>query len=166
MNVVIRAETPGDVAAITAVTERAFATHPHSDHTEQLVIAALRARGALSLSLVAEHAGMVAGHVAFSPLRQGGDGWFGLGPLAVEPGLQRRGIGTALVRRGLQELCARGAVGCVVFGSAVYYGRFGFVVMPEHAPEGLPGEYFQVLAFADRPPRGRVAYDLAFDAKS
>jgi putative acetyltransferase len=162
----IRAERARDVAAIAVVTRAAFATHPHSDHTEEFVIAALRARGMLTLSLVAELAGEVVGHIAFSPVAGVGEAWFGLGPLAVDPPQQRRGIGSALVRAGLDALRARGAAGCVVFGSPAYYGRFGFTVAPAHAPEGLPGEFFQVLAFGAVPLAGRVRYDAAFDAKS
>ncbi len=86
-NVLIRDETEGDAAAITDVTVAAFESMEISNHTEQFIIEALRAAGALSVSLVAEVDGRVVGHIAFSPVRisDGTDGWYGLGPVSVLP---------------------------------------------------------------------------------
>jgi len=53
-NVTIRPELPGDVEAISRITELAFQSHPYSNHTEQFIIDELRRSGALSISLVAE----------------------------------------------------------------------------------------------------------------
>ncbi|MDY0041315.1 MAG: hypothetical protein RBS57_13465, partial [Desulforhabdus sp.] len=60
----IRNETEADVDAITQVTVAAFKTLEISRHTEQFMIAALRAAKALTVSLVAELDGHVVGHVA------------------------------------------------------------------------------------------------------
>jgi putative acetyltransferase len=49
-----------------------------------------------------------------------------LAPLAVRPGLQRAGVGSALVRTGLQSIPEFGAHGVLVLGDPAYYGRFGF----------------------------------------
>ncbi len=49
-----------------------------------------------------------------------------LGPLAVEPVLQGRGIGKALVRHGLNEARRLGHRICAVVGEPEYYGPFGF----------------------------------------
>ena len=65
---VIRDETPLDIDAITEITAAAFADCPYGNHTEPFIIHALRAAGALSVSLVAEIDGSVVGHVAFSPV--------------------------------------------------------------------------------------------------
>lgn len=65
---VIRSETDADVAAIAEVTEAAFRTLKISHQTEQFIIAALRAAGALAVSLVAELDGRLVGHVAFYPV--------------------------------------------------------------------------------------------------
>ncbi|HEX7988901.1 MAG TPA: N-acetyltransferase, partial [Stenotrophomonas sp.] len=54
MNIQIRPETPADIAAIDAVTVAAFLEAPHTDHTEQFIVAALRRSGQLTVSLVAE----------------------------------------------------------------------------------------------------------------
>ena len=66
--ITIRNESKADVGRIAAITEAAFADHPHSSHTEQFIIAELRAAGVLTLSLVAESLGVVMGHIAFSPV--------------------------------------------------------------------------------------------------
>ena len=102
----IRNERPDDVEAIHALTLKAFASMSFSNGSEAPLITALRQSGDLSLSLVAEKAGALVGHVAFSPVTIGGvhNGWFGLGPIAVEPVLQRGGIGKALILEGLAVL--------------------------------------------------------------
>lgn len=160
----IRPETPADTPAIFALTERAFTGHPHSDGTEPHIVSALRAAGALILSLVAEVDGTVVGHVALSPvaISDGTPGWYGLGPVSVEPAFQQRGIGAALVREGLERLAARGAAGCVVLGDPGYYARFGFQAVPGLVYPGPPAEYFMALAFGASHPQGRVAYHAAF----
>lgn len=109
--VVIRDETDADVAAIRDVTASAFEGLEVSRQTEPFIIAALRAGGALTVSLVAEVAGRVVGHIAFSPVTvsDGSRGWYGLGPLSVLPAYQRQGIGSALVEAGLSRLKGLGA---------------------------------------------------------
>ncbi len=57
MTLQLRHETPDDVAAIEAVTVAAFADAPHTSHTEQFIVRALRAAGELTLSIVAEEHG-------------------------------------------------------------------------------------------------------------
>jgi putative acetyltransferase len=59
---IIRNELESDVEAITAVTKAAFENHPHSDRTEQFIIAALRASKVLTVSLVSEVEGRLVCH--------------------------------------------------------------------------------------------------------
>ena len=168
MSVRIRNETPDDVAAIDAVTVAAFQNAPHTSHTEQFIVAALRAAGALTVSLVAEAEGAVVGHVAVSPvtISDGTPNWYGLGPISVLPAWQGRSVGSALMRAALEALRESGAAGCVVVGEPAFYGRFGFraeagLVLPD-----IPPEYFQAVAFGNRDvPQGIVAYDNAFNAQ-
>ena len=160
----IRAERPGDEAAIHNVTEIAFANHPHSEGTEPAIIEILRATGELALSLVAEIEGEVVGHVAFSPaiLSNGGDGWQTLGPISVHPDWQAHGIGRALLEAGVAHWREAGAKGVVLLGSPDLYGRFGFVRGTPLHIEGPLAPYFQVLAFTDAIPAASVEFAPAF----
>lgn len=168
----VRDELPEDVVAISVLTMAAFADAPHSDGTEAAIIEALRATGALTLSLVAEDdAGSIIGHIAFSPVAivdangQAAQGWYGLGPVSVSPARQGEGIGGGLIREGLARLAASGANGCVLLGDPAYYTRFGFKADAGPAYPGPPPEYFQALAFPGHAmARGVVAYDAAFGA--
>jgi putative acetyltransferase len=161
----IREERPKDAAAISAVVTAAFAGAPHSSGTEAAIIETLRNEGALTLSLIAEDGGVILGHIAFSPVTIGGsdDAWYGLGPVAVEPGRQGSGLGHALILAGLQRLRALGARGCVVLGDPAYYGRFGFRADAALTYPGVPSEYFQSLSFDGAKPTGEVSYHTAFD---
>ena len=83
----IRQERRGDEVAIHDLTAVAFADYPHGDGSEPMIVKRLRDAGALHLSLVAEEAGEIHGHVAFSPITISGEdlGWLGLGPVSVLP---------------------------------------------------------------------------------
>ena len=74
------------------------------------------------------------------------------------------GIGTALIRTGLERLRDDGARGCVVLGEPAYYGRFGFRARPELRLADVPPAYFQALAFDGDVPSGEVRYHAAFSA--
>ena len=166
MHLEIRPETPADVAAIHALTAAAFLNVVHSDHSEPFIIDALRAAGALTLSLVAELDGAVVGHVAISPvsISDGSLGWFGLGPISVSPERQRHGIGSRLMRHALHLLREQGAGGCVLLGNPAYYHRFGFRPEPGLILPNFPPEYFQAVSFGSSMPRGEVTYHEAFDS--
>lgn len=166
MQLQLRPERETDAAAIDALTRAAFLHAPHSDHTEHRIVAALRAAGQLSVSLVAENAEGIVGHVAVSPvtINDAAPGWYGLGPISVAPALQGHGIGTQLMRAALQLLRERGAAGCVVLGDPRYYARFGFVADAQLRFPGVPAEYFQALHWQGASPAGEVRYADAFYA--
>jgi len=167
-NLTIRDETPADIDAITAVTVAAFQTLDISHHTEHLIVLALRAAHALSVSLVAEMEGRVVGHIAFSPVKlsDGTTGWYGLGPVSVLPALHRQGIGSALIKEGLRRLQVLGARGCCLVGHPAYYGRFGFQNPDGLGHEGVPPEAFFALVFDGRMPQGLVTFHEAFKLDS
>jgi putative acetyltransferase len=162
--IVVRDETHEEARAITGVTVAAFRTLEVSNHTEQFIIEALRAAGALSL--VAEVSGRVAGHIAFSPVSvsDGSLGWFGLGPVSVFPELQRQGIGNELIREGLERLKALGGKGCCLVGHPDYYRQFGFGNPQWLVIEGVPQEVFFALSFDGSVPQGSVAFHDVFRA--
>ena len=166
LEIVIRAETTADIDAITEVTIAAFASLEISNHSEQFIIEALRADKALSLSLVAEVEKRVVGHIAFSPvaLSDGTRHWYGLGPLSVLPDDQRRGVGTALIERGLSGLKNLGARGCCVVGHPDYYRKFGFQNGGGLGVKDVPDEVFFALSFGGRFPRGDVTFHQGFRA--
>lgn len=168
MSTRIRLETSADAQAIEAVTACAFRNAPHTSHTEQHIVNALRRAGKLGISLVAEVDGSVIGHVAISPvsISDGVSGWFGLGPVSVLPQHQRRGVGSQLIREALRLLRDAGACGCVVLGEPAYYGRFGFRAEPNLVLAGVPPEYFQAVSFGSSKPRGTVMYHEAFNAQA
>jgi putative acetyltransferase len=127
----------------------------------------LREDGALAISMVAVIEDRIVGHVAFSPASaaDGSKGWFALGPVSVEPARQAVGIGSSLIRAGLEELRRTGAAGCILTGDPEYYGRFGFELAPDVAPPGQPKEYFQVVVLNGPPPRSIVRFLPAFETK-
>lgn len=122
---IIRPEQPDDIDAIRRVNELAFGTP-----AEAKLVDALRRANAILLSLVAELDGRIAGHILFSPVdierKTGHDNAVGLGPVAVLPAAQRRGIGKALVQSGIEKIRVAGHGAIVVLGHPSYYSRFGF----------------------------------------
>lgn len=120
----LRDEEPRDWPAVHSVHAAAFGTSAEAD-----LVAALRADADPVVSLVAEHDGAVVGHIMFSPVTLPGHDLkiMGLAPVAVAPSRQRQGIGSALVRAGLERCRALGYGAVVVLGHPEYYPRFGFV---------------------------------------
>lgn len=164
--IAIRSEADADAAAIADLTIAAFSTLPISNHTEQFIIAALRAAKALTVSLVAEIDGRVVGHIAFSPvaMSDGSPGWYGLGPVSVLLECQRQGVGGALIQEGLSRLKKLGARGCCLVGHPEYYRRFGFRNPPGLGHEGVPQDVFFVMSFDGHMPQGSVVFHEAFKA--
>lgn len=160
----IRPEQPSDIDAIRGLVRLAFAGHPHSSGTEPLIVDALRADGALELSLVAEVDGAVVGHIAFSPAGVGDSspGWSLVGPVAVRPDHQARGIGRALIEASLDIMRSRDARGCVLVGDPAFYRRFGFRRCPQVTWPGVPDEYVLCLPFDEEEPVGEITYHPAF----
>ncbi|HRZ82888.1 MAG TPA: N-acetyltransferase [Candidatus Hydrogenedentes bacterium] len=165
----VRHERERDADAIREVVHAAFLNHPmHAPGAlphEPALVEALRAAGALTLSLVAEDDdGRIVGHIAFSPVTVDGRdaGWYGVGPVAAHPSCQGRGIGSALVNQGLGELRGLGAGGAVLVGDPNYYRRFGFHPDPALTLEGVPPEYFLALPLGETRPSGAVCFHSAF----
>jgi putative acetyltransferase len=165
---IIRKEKNLDAIVISEITMAAFQNHPHSNHTEQFIVDALRIANALTISLVAEIGGQVVGHIAFSPvtISDGSVNWYGLGPVSVLPEFQQKGIGKSLVREGLSLLNAIGSNGCVLVGDPKYYERFGFKNIPDLIYNGIPQENFLALPFEDNKARGVVVFHEGFGANS
>jgi putative acetyltransferase len=158
----IRYETADDVPAISRLVTEALLMLAQSTGTEASIVEALRAEGALALSLVAEEEGEVVGYLAASAARVGTqDGWALIGPLVVSPSRHRQGIGTALMAEALRQL--RGTSrGAALVGDPAYYGRFGFRAFPGLSVTGCPPEVVQALPFDGIEPRGELIHHPAF----
>jgi len=132
----IRAESPADISTVRHVNEAAFGQPGEADLVDRLRLT----DGTIGLVATLDDA--VVGHIAFSqmtlsPAREDLN-ILGLAPMAVLPDRQREGIGSALVREGL-DACRRAGVDAVfVLGHPDYYPRFGFTPA---ADIGLASEY-------------------------
>jgi len=154
---IIRSETPGDEAAIRDINEEAFGQKEEAELIEKL-----RNRGVLALSLVAVQDNEVVGHIAFSPVKVESESSsfeaISLAPMAVLPIHQRRGIGSQLVRAGLEECRRLGHKIVVVLGHPEYYPRFGFVtgkVKGIDCEFEVPNEAWMVLELQEGALAGR-----------
>ena len=165
MTLTQRKETSNDHDAIRALTARAFAPKPYSNGTEPSVIEALRESGELTLSLVALEGDTCLGQITFSPVTIDGvhDGWFGLGPIAVEPARQGEGIGAALIGEGLEYLKKTGAKACVLIGDPTYYNRFGFEANTGLSYGDLDARFIQRLVLAGPDKSGSLLYSPSFE---
>lgn len=167
----IRRERSGDVDAICAVHEAAFAhpDEPHRPVVEAKLVAELRASPAWrpELSLVAEHADVVIGHVVCSTGSVGSTPALALGPVGVCPDRQGTGVGSALMHAVLGAADALSEPMVVLLGHADYYPRFGFRLAAEYGvvpavPEWEPNFFVRALTGYDSAVRGRFAFPPAF----
>jgi putative acetyltransferase len=160
---IIRLEKPGDEAAIGDVVAAAFGQRQEAD-----LVSKLRDSGDMVLSLVAEDAGRVIGHVAFSRVWIERDGartpGISLAPVAVLPERQRNGTARALIGAGHLRLKTLGEKIVFVLGDPDYYKRFGFSHELAKAFACVyQGEYLQALRLSpDAPTTGEVIYAAAF----
>ena len=162
----IRAEKEDDKDAVFAVNVSAFATQ-----SEAVLVDVLRKQAKQVVSLVAEDNGAIVGHIMFSPvvLSEYPDlNMMGLAPMAVSPEYQRKGIGSGLVRAGLEQCRQLGFVAVVVLGHPDYYPRFGFSPSSRFGIDSdydVPEEVFMALELEPEAlmgKTGRVKYHAAF----
>ncbi len=130
----IRLETPGDLPGVRHVNLRAFTGPEEADIVDAIREAA--PEGFLSLVAVGgpdtPHDGIVVGHLLLSPCdvedkagRRLGT-VTAIGPVAVLPEVQGRGVGSALMTSAISVAVARTIPALVLLGYPDYYGRFGF----------------------------------------
>ena len=166
----IRDQTEADFSAVHDLVITAFKTLPIACGREQFVMDDLWRRRAATVALIAEEVSaygrhLLVGQAAFSKITiNGADlGWHGCGPLSVLPARHGLGIGTALMREGLNRLKTLGSKGCVVVGDPNYYLRFGFAHTRTLREPSVPPDAFMALRFAGDMPSGEVALDSAFE---
>ena len=160
---IVRAETPDDHDTIRRIVDEAF-----GDTITRAIVEGIRAsdRFVPELSLVAVYEGQSLGHVisSYVDVVPGSRRVLQVGPLAVVPSHQRRGIGTALMRETIRIADERGEPLLLIEGNPAYYGRFGFTRADEHGiempPESHGPQYFMIrpLRAYDSSLRGRAVY--------
>ena len=146
--VIVRKERPDDVIAVRALNRTAF-----GQPDEAAIVDSIRAACPDAVSLVAVEANRVVGHILFSPVFVAGGKealqGMGLAPMAVAPGHRRKGIGSMLVRAGIEAMREGNCPFIVVLGHPEYYPRFGFVPASRRGLacpwEGVPDNAFLVL---------------------
>ena len=162
----IRPERPEDISGIRHVNQSAFETAAEADLVE-----ALREQAHPIVSLVAVDGEAVVGHILFSPMTLSSNTdaqIMGLAPMAVLPSRQRQGIGSALVRTGLDECRRFGFSAVVVLGHADYYPRFGFVPASTfglRSEYSVPDDVFLAIELSPdalRQRAGTIRYHPAF----
>jgi predicted N-acetyltransferase YhbS len=173
---VLRGEVPADRERILALTGAAFSIDPMTglpvDGTP-VEVGLLRElfdcpEYLPEFSIVAELGGEIVGHVISTRGTVDGHDFLGLGPISVEPHLQRRGIGSALLRDTARRAEAAGEAGIALLGSTVYYPRFGYVPgasVGVDAPDTAWGDHFQVLQLPGMPDgvTGTFRYAAPFE---
>src|SRR5579862_2515829 len=165
----IRDEDPGDYDAVRELNRTAF-----RGEAEAQLVDDLRRDGAVILSLVAVENDQIVGHILFNDLlietEQAVLHAVSLAPMAVIPQYQRQGIGSKLVRRGLELCRERGKSIVVVLGHPAYYPRFGFST---ELAKNLRGPYsgqtwmaLELIPGALDGVKGMVRYPKAFEILS
>lgn len=165
MSFVIRAETTSDLDAIRQVNMIAF-----GQVDESRLVDALRDGGFVRLSLVAEREGRIVGHILFSDLPIIGEDRttpaLALAPMAILPEFQRQGIGSELVRCGLDLCRGLGHQIVIVLGHPEFYSRFEFsseLARPLMAPfSGEPWMALELVKGSLHGIAGRVEYPPPF----
>lgn len=153
----MRPATNADREGIFKVQSAAFGRANEARLVERIEASDRSVEG---LSLVAEAGHLIVGHALFSHVDvEAVDGVrevLALGPVAVDPDVQRQGIGTALVRAGLSAADALGEPLVVVLGWPDYYPRFGFRPAADlrlQPPQEYPADHYFALPLASYDPR-------------
>lgn len=147
----IREEKSEDIEEIRKLNEKTF-MQTFGQAPEASLVDRLRENCPSILSLVAVQDDQVVGHIVFSPVKIEGDrtlDGMGLGPMAVLPEFQHRGIGSRLVQAGIEILKNQGSPFIIVLGHPEYYPRFGFELASHSGIrsqwDGVPDEVFMIL---------------------
>ncbi|MGA9793894.1 MAG: N-acetyltransferase [Rhizomicrobium sp.] len=123
----IRHERPEDAALVDALLAESFGPGRYAKSAYRLRegVAPVAA-----LSFVAVEDGVLRGSVRFWPVRVGMEKALLLGPLAVESDQRGRGIGIALMNKGIEDARKLGHTAIILVGDEPYYGRVGFARLP------------------------------------
>ena len=162
-------ENSGDIDRIWEINAAVFETSAEAN-----LVNALRESGVSYISLVAEVAGELVGHIFFTPVELAGGGsdlkLMGLAPMAVIPECQNKDIGSQLVREGLKRCREDGYDAVVVLGHPEYYPRFGFLPSVRYGIKSdyeVPDEAFMILELRKNSLKDRsgvIKFNPAFES--
>ena len=165
----IREEQPSDIKKIWEVNSEAFETEAEAN-----LVNALRSSGCTYISFVAETENNVVGHILFTPVELSSNknqlSIMGLAPMAVLSARQNKGIGSKLVKVGLERCQSLGYDAVVVLGHPNYYPKFGFVPSIKYGIKSeyeVPDEVFMILELvpgALKNHMGVIKYHEAFNS--
>lgn len=146
MKIRIVPEIEDDYEQITRLHKEAFKGGNEGELVEKLRKTPLYLS---NLSLVAKYKNRIIGHVLFYPIkinagRRKCDS-LALAPISVLPDFQRRGVGSRLIKKGLEEAKRLGFKSVIVLGHSEYYLRSGFEAASKFgisAPFDVPDNVF------------------------
>jgi predicted N-acetyltransferase YhbS len=163
MKIDIRQEEVKDYKLVEYLTFLAFQNMEFADGDEHILVANLRSSKDFipELSLIAEYEGGIVGHILFTSSRiisgETINKSLTLAPVSVHPSFQNQGIGSMLIRKGLEIAKNLGHTNVNVMGHPGYYPKFGFlaasqfgIMPPMEAPEGV----FMILELMENSLKG------------
>jgi len=168
MDITIRKEEENDYNKVYEVNWLAF----QQENESKLIEKIRKGENFVpELSLVAEIDGEIVGHILFSRIKIVRDSIFeslSLAPMAVIPEFQKQGIGTKLIKKGIEKAKELGFDSIIVLGHEEYYPKFGFARASNWSikcPFEVPDEAFMAIeltekAFEDK--AGTVRYPDEF----
>jgi putative acetyltransferase len=166
-NMNVRKEKDSDKDNIWKVNAEAFETEAEAN-----LVNALSDSGISFISLLAEEDEEIVGHILFTPVELIGDDsglkLMSLAPMAVLTKLRKKGIGSQLVKTGIEKCLTQGFDAVVVLGHAEYYPKFGFVPSVKYGIKSeydVPDEAFMVLELKEgslKDKKGVIKYHAAF----
>lgn len=158
----IRTEAPADILLIDRLLKSVFATEAEAD-----LVMSLRENGHLTLSLVAcTDEGEVIGHAMFTPLTIAGEetNWQGIFPVCVSKPYRHQGIGSQLIREGLDSLSDLGYPGCISAGKPEFWTSLGFESNSALTMAGNHCQIFTLWETEEGTPTGLVECSSEFQS--
>ena len=149
MNIQIRPENKNDISTISMINDMAF-----GQEDEGNLIAKLRKKKNFikELSLVACMGNEIIGHILFSKITIKNDteefDSLALAPMSIIPEFQGLGIGSELIKKGLQKATKLGYESVIVLGHENYYPKFKFAPANQFkitCPFQVPDDNFMAL---------------------
>lgn len=172
MKPIIRQEHQNDFHPVFEVNRHAF-----GQDSEARLVELLRHSEAFvpELSLVATQENTIIGHILFTKIKiihddKGENESLALAPMAVAPAFQKQGIGSLLIKHGLDKARELSYRSVIVLGHEHYYPKFGFVPADKwgiQSPYDVPKNVFMALELVTNGltgVSGLVKYPKEFEA--